>query len=165
MPIPARMAYFIATTLFTLKPIGRGSLPSSHRLDPGDRGQVRRRMPAVGDEPMAVEVVQRLGSAEPAHVARRGVGAHLHGEQRPADEVGVLGLARPDGDVGGAHGDVDLVVVEDEVDADLRIELHELAQPLRDPHRAEADGRGDAIRRSAWSWCRRSAFPPSAVCS
>ena len=41
---------------------------------------------------------------------------NVHGEQRPADEVGLLGLARPNGDVGVPHGDVDLLVVQHELD-------------------------------------------------
>jgi hypothetical protein len=57
-----------------------------------------------------------------------GEGVHLHGEQRTANEIGLLRLAGPDGDVGGAHGNGDLLVVEHQLDADIGVQLEELAQ-------------------------------------
>ena len=68
----------------------------------------------------------------------------LHVEERAPDQVALLRLAGPDGDVGRAHGDGDLLVAEHQLDADVGIELEELAQALRDPHGAEPDRRGDA---------------------
>ena len=65
-------------------------------------------------------------------------------EQRTADEIALLGLTRPDRHVGGAHADVDLIVVEDQLDADFRIELAELFQPWRQPYSAEANRRRNA---------------------
>ncbi len=92
---------------------------------------------------MLVEGVQRLRRAVPADVLRGREGVHLHSEQRPTNEIGLLRLAGPDGNVGRAHGNGDLVVVEHQLDANVWIHLHEFAQALGDPDRAETDRRGD----------------------
>ena len=107
--------------------------------------------------------LERLRRAEAADVLRRRVGVHLHREQRPADEVALLRLAGPDGDVGLAHGEVELLVVEDQLDADVGVELDELADARRQPDGAEADGRGDA--QLAGRLVVVSASSVSAVCS
>src|SRR5215831_14489230 len=104
---------------------------------------MRGRRAAVGDDRMIVERVDRLWRTEAADILGGGVGVQLHVEERPTDEVALLRLAGPDGDVGGAHGDGDLLIAEDQLDADLRVELEKLAQALGDPNGAEADGRGD----------------------
>ena len=47
----------------------------------------------------------------------------MHGEQAALDEVGLLRLAQPDRAVGLAHGEVEFLVGEDELQADLGIEF------------------------------------------
>ena len=103
-----------------------------------------RRLSAVANDAVLVEFLQRLGRPVAAHVLRRGEGAHPAFEQRPADEVGLSRLARPYRDVGRTHADVDLIIVQDQLDADLGVKFAKLRQPLRQPDRAEADRRRDA---------------------
>ena len=66
----------------------------------------------------------------------------MHGEQPALDEVGLLRLAQPDRAVGLAHGEVELLVGEDQLQADLGIELEEFLHALGQPAGAEPDGGG-----------------------
>ena len=70
----------------------------------------------------------------------------MHGEQPALDEVGLLRLAQPDRAVGLAHGEVELLVGEDQLQLDVGIEVEELLDALGQPAGAETDGRGDAQR-------------------
>ena len=70
----------------------------------------------------------------------------MHGEQPPLDEVGLLRLAQPDRAVGLAHGEVELLIGEDQLQLDLGIEVEELLDALGQPAGAEPDGGGDAQR-------------------
>ena len=65
----------------------------------------------------------------------------MHREQPALDEVGLRRAAQADRDVGLAHGEVELLVGQDELDAHVGIEVEELADALREPDRAEPDGR------------------------
>ncbi len=53
----------------------------------------------------------------------------VHREQLALDQVGLRRLAQADGDVGLAHRQIELLVGRDQGDADVRIELDELAEP------------------------------------
>jgi hypothetical protein len=66
----------------------------------------------------------------------------MHGEQPALDEVGLLRLPQPDRAIGLAHGEVELLVGEDELQLDVGVELEELLQPFGEPACAEPDGRG-----------------------
>ena len=61
-------------------------------------------------------------------------------EQAALDQVRLRRAPQPDGDVRLAHGEVEFLVREDELDAHVGIEVEELGDPLRQPDRAEADG-------------------------
>ena len=65
----------------------------------------------------------------------------MHGEQPALDEVGLLRLAQPDRAVGLAHGEVEFLVGEDQLQLDIGIEVEELLDALGQPAGAEADGR------------------------
>ena len=93
--------------------------------------------------------VERARRAEALEIFGRGVGVEVHREQLALDQVGLRRLAQPDRDVGLAHGEVELVVGQDQRDADVGIEIEELAQPRRQPVRADA---------RAWSSPCRSPF-------
>ena len=92
---------------------------------------------------MFVEVVEASRCAVFFDISRRGVSMDLHVEQRPADQVAMLRLARPDRYVGFAHGDVELILRQDQPHADVGIHVQKLAQALGNPNRAEPCGRGD----------------------
>ena len=68
----------------------------------------------------------------------------MHGEQPALDEVGLLRLAQPDRAVGLAHGQVQFLIGEDQLQLDFGIEIEEFLDPLGQPAGAEPDGRGDA---------------------
>lgn len=86
---------------------------------------------------MLVEVGE-LWCAEFPDVGGRREGVHLHREQLAPDEIALLRLSRPHRDVRDAHGQIHRLIVEDDLDADVRIEVQELADALRHPDRAEA---------------------------
>ena len=67
----------------------------------------------------------------------------MHGEQPALDEVGLLRLAQPDRAVGLAHGEVELLVGEDQLQLDVGIEVEELLDALGQPAGAEPDRGGD----------------------
>ena len=87
-----------------------------------------------------------FGSPMLGKVIRRGEDVIVDGEQLALDEVRLDRLAEAQRHVGLAHGEVEFAVVEDEAQADARIELEELVDALGQPGRAEADGGGDAER-------------------
>ena len=62
----------------------------------------------------------------------------MHGEQAPPDQVGLHRLAHPQGDVGLAHADVELLVRQDEVELNIGIEFEEFGDTRRQPFRADA---------------------------
>src|SRR5580704_8362087 len=62
----------------------------------------------------------------------------MHGEQLALDHVWLRRLSHANTDVGLAHGEIELFVGDDEIDANLRIELHELAEPRNEPVHAES---------------------------
>ena len=68
----------------------------------------------------------------------------MHGEQPAADQVGLGRLAQPQPDVGFPHPEVQFLVGQDHVQADIRIEFEELAEPRREPAGAKPERRGDA---------------------
>ena len=67
----------------------------------------------------------------------------MHGEQPALDQVRLLRLAQPDGAIGLAHGQVEFLVGEDELQLDIGIEVEEFRHALGQPAGAEADRGGD----------------------
>ena len=61
-----------------------------------------------------------LRLAEALEIGRRGVDVDVHREEAPLDQVGLHRLAEADGDVGLAHGEVEFLVVEDQLQVDGR---------------------------------------------
>ena len=98
-------------------------------------------MAAEADEAVVVEVLRRFRLAEALDVVLRGEGVEMHREQPALDEVGLRRAAQADRDVGLAHREVELLVGQDQLDAHVRVEVEELADALREPDRAEPDGR------------------------
>src|SRR5690606_1151989 len=68
----------------------------------------------------------------------------VHRKQLALDELRLRGLAQPDGDVGLAHGKVQLIVAEKKRDRYFRIKIEEFADQRREPATAEADRCRDA---------------------
>ena len=65
----------------------------------------------------------------------------VHGEQLALDQIRLRRLAQTNGNVGLAHGEVELFVGGDQRDVDFRIEIEEFAEPRRQPVHSDA-GRG-----------------------
>ena len=103
--------------------------------------QPRRHRAAEHDEAVLVEFVDRARRAEALEVFRRRAGMEVQREQLALDQVGLDRLAQPDRDVGLAHGEVELLLGGEQRDADVGIEVDELAEPRRQPVHADA-GRG-----------------------
>ena len=101
----------------------------------------RHRRAAELDDAVVVELLQRARRAGALEVFGRGIGVEVHREQLALDQVGLGRLAQPDRDVGLAHGEVELLVGGDQRDADVGEQIHEFAEPRRQPMDAHA-GRG-----------------------
>ena len=67
----------------------------------------------------------------------------MDGEQAALDEVRLRRAPQPDGDVRLAHGEVEFLAREDELDAHVRIKVEELGDALRQPDRTRG--------RQSWS--------------
>ena len=62
----------------------------------------------------------------------------MHREEAALDQVRLGRPAQAQGDVGLAHGEVELLVGEDQLDPHVRVEVEELADALGEPHGADA---------------------------
>ena len=134
-------------TLLTVTSGVRGPLPLRAALDQpvavlrhvgGYRTAVEQQ------DAVLVEIGERLRRAEPLEIFRRREGVELHRKQLALDEIGLRRLAHADADVGLAHRQVEFLVGDEQVDADLGIELDEFAEPRDQPVHAEARRGGDA---------------------
>ena len=115
----------------------------------------RHRGAAEQQDAVIVEIFVAARRAEALEIFRRGIGVEVHREQLALDQIGLGRLAQPDGHVGLAHREVELLVGGDQREMDVGIKLEEFAEPRREPMHADA-GRGGhvATRRSAFRGCR-----------
>ena len=86
---------------------------------------------------MRVEVVERARRAEALDVFRRAIGVEADREQLALDQVRLGRLAGADRHVGLAHRQVEVLVGDDQRDADVRIERGEFVEPRNQPVDAE----------------------------
>src|ERR1700685_3674460 len=115
-----------------------------HFDQPARALQVRWYVAAEHQHAMIIEIVEGARRAEALEIFRRGVDVEMHREQLALDQVGLRRLTEPDGDIGLAHGEVELLVGGQQRDVDFRIELDELAERRRQPMAADARRRGYA---------------------
>jgi len=92
---------------------------------------------------MLVEVLVGARRTQPLEIFRRRVGVEVHRKKLALDQVRLGRLAQADRDVRLAHGEVEFLVGGEEGDADLRIEIAELAESGCQPMDADADRGGD----------------------
>ena len=64
-------------------------------------------------------------------VVLRGVGMKMHGEETPLDEVTLRRLAQPDGDIRLAHGQIELFIRQQHLQAYVGIKIEKLANARR----------------------------------
>jgi hypothetical protein len=91
-----------------------------------------------------VEILEGARRAEAFEIFGRSIDVEVHREQLALNEVRLGRLAQPDGDVGLAHGKVELLFGGQQRDAHFRIEVDELAEPRGEPVHADARRRGNA---------------------
>jgi hypothetical protein len=84
-----------------------------------------------------IEVLERAWRAKALQIPRRRIGMKMHGEQLALDYVRLRRLPHSNTNVGLAHGEVELFVGDDEINADIRIKLHEFAEPWNEPVHAK----------------------------
>ena len=87
-----------------------------------------------------------FGSPKRFEIVGRRVDVEVQREKPALDQVRLRRRAQADRDVGLAHGDVELRIVEDQLKLDARIEVDELVDARGEPGRADADRRRDAQR-------------------
>ena len=100
--------------------------------------QIGRHLAAEHQQMMLVEVLVGARRAEALEIFRRRIGVEMHRKQLALDQVRLGRLAQADRHVGLAHREVEFLVGGDEGDADVRIEIAELAEPRRQPMHADA---------------------------
>ena len=92
---------------------------------------------------MLVEIfdLARLGVL--SQIVGRGVGVEMHCEQPAADQVRLARLAQAQRDVCFPHSEIEVVVRQQQLQLDFRVEVDELAEPRGEPIGAEAKGGRD----------------------
>ena len=102
-----------------------------------------RLVAAQADDAVTVEILHALRLAEALEISMRGIGMVLDREQAALDQIGLSRTPQPDRDVGLAHGKVELVVGQDQLDVDLRVEVEKLRDAVGQPDAADPDGGRD----------------------
>ena len=99
---------------------------------------------------MLVQLADRRRLTVFVDVGRRRIDVEMHREELALDQIWLQRLAQPDRAISLAHGQVQFLIGQDELEVDLRIELEEFGNALRQPPGAEPYGGGDAqqARRS-----------------
>ncbi|CAD7489447.1 hypothetical protein KBAD11_02100 [Aeromonas dhakensis] len=111
------------------------------------KGFGQARLAEPGAESQAVvagQIRQREGSAVALQIVWRGAKHRARAGQWPGDVAGILGLADPEDEVEAVADDVHQPIRQIQLDADLRVALHEAAQQRRQPVAAEGNGCIDA---------------------
>ena len=122
----------------------RGPLPSRATSTSQRRlAEMRRHVAAEQNQAMLVELLVRARRAETLEIVGRGIGVEMHGEQLALDQVRLRRLAQADGDVGLAHGEVELFVGGEQRDVNVGIKVEEFAEPRGEPMHADAGRGGD----------------------
>ncbi len=102
--------------------------------------KVGRGRRAESDQMMAVEVLDVARLRAPLEVVGRSVGVEMHGEQPPADDVGLHWLAQAQRHVGLPHAEIEVLVRQEQLQLHFRIEFDEFAEARREPVGAESEG-------------------------
>ena len=92
---------------------------------------------------VVVELFMGAWRAEALEIFRRGISVEVHREQLALDQVGLRRQAQADRHVRFAHREVELLLGGDQRDADVGIEVAELAEPRREPVHTDPYRGGD----------------------
>ena len=92
---------------------------------------------------MVVQIGGRLGRAAAVEVFGRRVDMIAHGHEVALNQVRLARRPHADGEVGLAHGQVQLAIVEDQAEGQVGVKLDELPNTRRQPQGAEGDRGGD----------------------
>jgi hypothetical protein len=83
--------------------------------------EIGRHRDAEGDDAVVVELLERLRLTVPGEIGRRGVDMEMHREEPALDQIRLARLLEADRDVSFAHRQVELLVLEDQLQADVGI--------------------------------------------
>ncbi len=109
---------------------------------PARRLQIGRDVAAEQQNAVSVEILDIARRTEALEILGRRIGMEVHGEQLALDQIRLGRLAQADRHVGLAHGEIELLVGGDQLDADVRIQVDEFAEPRGEPVHADADRGG-----------------------
>jgi hypothetical protein len=98
--------------------------------------EVRGLVARERDDPVLVELLEALWLAEALNVIARGKGMVVHCEQATLDEVWLMRPVQPDGDISLAHGEIQVLVDEDELNPHVRVDVEELGNTACNPRGA-----------------------------
>ena len=102
-----------------------------------------RLVAAQANNAVVVEILQALGLAEVIEIRVRGIGMVVDGEQAPLDQIRLNRTPEPDRKIGLAHGKVEIVVGQDQLHVDLRVEVEEFRDAVGEPDATNPDGGRD----------------------
>ena len=144
MPTPFSTARVIAARLLTEIWGSRGFFGSRPKVEQRVEivEQMGRSRRAEGDEMMVVEILDLARLRRRLEIVGRSIGMEMHGEEPAPDKVRLHRLAQAERHVGLAHREVEIVVRQQKLQFDLRIELDEFAEPR---------ARASSLRGRAWS--------------
>jgi hypothetical protein len=101
----------------------------------------RRLGASQAHEAMMIEILHALGLTEALKICVRRIGMVVDGEQAALDQIRLNRTPQSDRQIGLPHGKVEIIVGEDELHIDLRIEIEKLCDAVGQPDPANADGR------------------------
>ena len=99
----------------------------------------RPRIRAVNDDAVLIELFRPLRRAVLFQIIGRGVSVVAHRHQMALHQIGLARRCHADRDIGLAHRQIELGIVDHDRDLDLGIEIEKFADPRRQPGRAERD--------------------------
>ena len=95
------------------------------------------------DNSVPVEILDRLRFAEALHIRVRRVCMVMDREQAALDQIRLSGTTQADRHIRFTHGEIKLIVGENQLHIDIGISVEKFRNAFREPNAADTDRRSD----------------------
>ena len=92
---------------------------------------------AIDDNGVGIQIFRCLRHAASANIRRGGIDIDVHRHQVPLDEIGLPRRHHANRNIGFAHAEIQLALIQHQLDRDFRMKIQELLHPRRQPSRTE----------------------------